>query len=147
MELGQEGRPGPEHALATGDVIGPAIVVADAEQHEVRAHARGSMPTDARHRGESVGEIPGVGMVVREAVDHAVRAILEGDHPGRREDPGLAHPATDHLAGAAGTIDEPRIADDEGADRAAEALRQAERRRGTGRQEVAGRDARARRTR
>ena len=51
----------------------------------------------------------------------------QGDQPGRREDPGLAHPAADHLPGAARAPDDVAPADDDRADRAGEPLRQAER--------------------
>ena len=35
-----------------------------------------------------------------------VRAVLERDDAGRGDDPGLAHPAADHLAGTPGALDE-----------------------------------------
>ena len=44
----------------------------------------------------------------------------QGDQPGRGEDAGLAHPATDHLAGAARAPDEVARTDDDRADRAGE---------------------------
>ena len=66
-------------------------------------------------------------MVLGEALDRAVRPVGQGDQPGRREDPGLAHPAADQLAGAARAPDDVAPADDDRADRAGEPLRQAER--------------------
>ena len=51
----------------------------------------------------------------------------QGDQAGRREDARLAHPATDHLARAAGAPDEVARTDDHRADRAGERLGQAER--------------------
>ena len=80
------------------------------EQHEIRRYARGVKAAggrlggaagahDAVHVGEGIGESTGVGMVVGKAVDHAGRAVLQGDQPGRGKDPGLAHAATDELAG------------------------------------------------
>ena len=82
---------------------------------------------DAVHLREGLAEAAGIGVVVGEAVDHAVRAVRQRDETGRREDAGLAHPATDQLARAARPPDDVARADDHGADRAAEALAQAER--------------------
>ena len=92
-------------------------VALDAEQHEVRAHARRverarrrlGRPAgrdDAVHPGQRLGQAAGVGVVLGQPLDHAVRAVGQGDQPGGGEDPGLAHPATDHLAGAARAPDD-----------------------------------------
>ena len=83
-----------------------------------------TMPSIA---GQGLGQAAGVGVVLGEAVDHPVRAVGQGDEAGRGEDPGLAHPATDHLAGPARAPDDVARPDDDRADRAGEALRQAER--------------------
>ena len=78
------------------------------------------MPSSPARR---LGQPPGVGVVLGQAVDHPVRAVLQRDQTGRREDPDLAHPATDAAcARAARGQMTSRRADDDRADRAAEAL-------------------------
>jgi hypothetical protein len=54
-------------------------------------------------------------------------SIAQRDEAGRREDAHLAHPATDELASPMRPGDDVARADDDAADRAAEALAQAER--------------------
>ena len=109
----------------------------DAEQHEVRAHARGiersgarlgrpARRNDAVHPGQPVGHggrwrgpRPGGG---------SSRPVHRTGRPARRR-PGsrLAHPATDHLPGATRAPDDVPPTDDQRADRAGQPLGQAER--------------------
>ena len=84
---------------------------------------------DAGHRGDRFGEAASVPVVLVEALDHARVAVLQRHEAGGRDDPDLAHPAADHLARAAGAEDEVLRADDDRADRAGEALAEAERER------------------
>ena len=128
-----------QEQAARGATIGERLAVPlDAEEDEVRHDAgrvQGSLfglgdvagradARQARHRG---GEAPGVGVVLGKALDHARGAIPEGDHPGRGQDAGLAHTATEQLPRATGPPDEVARADDHAADRAGEAFREAER--------------------
>ena len=68
-----------------------------------------------------------VRVIVGEPFDHAVGSILEGHQAGCGDDPGLAHPAADHLARPTCPGDECAIAHDDGTDRAGQAFGQAER--------------------
>ena len=76
-------------------------------------------------------------MVVGEPVDH----VLERVDAGRGDDAGLAHAAAEHLAVAPRLGDELLRAAEHGADRAAQALREAERDRVAVRREAGDRDA------
>ena len=66
-------------------------------------------------------------MVLGEPLDHALGPVAEGDQAGGRQDADLAHAAADELAGATGARDEAPLADHDRADRAGQALREAER--------------------
>ena len=74
-----------------------------------------------------LGQPPGVAVILGEPIDHPVRAVGEGDEPGGGDDPRLAHAAAQQLSRPPRAGDERAVADDEGADRAGEALREAER--------------------
>ena len=82
---------------------------------------------DPLHRAQCLGQSAGVRVVLHQPRDHPVRAIREGHQPGCGEDPGLAHPAADQLAGATGAPDDIARTDEHRADRAGQGLRQAER--------------------
>ena len=108
------------------------------EEHEVRgdpvriesAGRRLGDATRARHAGhlgQGLREAAGVGVVVGEAVDHPFRAVAQGEQPSRGDDPGLAHAATDELPAAPRSGDHLAPTDDDGSDRAAQSLGQAER--------------------
>ena len=76
---------------------------------------------------EPLREAAGVGVVVGEARDGPVRAVGQGHEAGRGEDADLAHAAAEQLARAPGAPDEVPAPHDDRADRAGEALGQAER--------------------
>ena len=127
-----------QHAARPERLEERRAVAGHLEQHEVRpdparverSGGRLGGPAgghDAVHPAERLGQPPGVGVVLGEAVDHAVRAVGEGDQAGRGEDPRLAHAAADHLPRPARAPDHVLRADDHRADRAGQALREAER--------------------
>ena len=113
-------------------------VALDPEQDEVGPHAarveapvaglrRPARRNDAVHLREGLGQPSGVGVVLCEALDHAVWSVRQRDDAGGCEDPGLAHPATDHLACPPRSPDHVAPPDDDRPDRAGQALREAER--------------------
>ncbi len=104
-----------------GDDGGSVSAVAQGEDDDVALHGV-EVDLDGGEGGDGFGEEAGVGVILVEAGGH----LLERDETGGGEDAGLAHASAERLTDRASAIDVVLRADEHGADRRAETLREAE---------------------